>query len=400
MRQPSNARAASAKPRLFDVHLPPLALLRGGTVEPHVARGFWWGPEGDLPGLEARTHSLSERRATRRRGPGARAQARPHLALARREARLAWTRACPRCWWCTPSPETRVPAGQVAGGSPSLARAGHWTRLTSASSASTTSAPVTGALGRSTRRFPRRRNSPRGIWPERSSSGWRRWASSGWHSSGVAPSAAWCPCASVRSEAPGWNGFFHSSPQPPLRRGWWPGTTCSAPFSNWTRAGRHDVGRGLELARQAGDADLPGRAGAGRQAGPAHAGRARCPLSLPRPGLARAPRPRSSGAASMGGPTCSRPAPWTTTTWTAPRLGFRTRVPLWPAASCVDVDTDQLFTTGPGGRLADRLTAHGAAHVERATVHSLHGHDAFLLEWDALTRLFSAPWPFAGGRGA
>ncbi len=64
----------------------------------------------------------------------------------------------------------------------------------------------------------------------------------------------------------------------------------------------------------------------------------------------------------------------------------------------VDVDTDQLFTPAQVEGLAMRLRAEGA-HVERATLHSAHGHDAFLLEWDALTalvqRALSLP---AGGR--
>ncbi|MBF5041682.1 alpha/beta fold hydrolase [Aggregicoccus sp. 17bor-14] len=51
-------RAADA-PRLFDLRLPALPLSRGGTVEPHHARGWWWGPEQDLPVLAARTRSLS-----------------------------------------------------------------------------------------------------------------------------------------------------------------------------------------------------------------------------------------------------------------------------------------------------------------------------------------------------
>jgi homoserine dehydrogenase len=52
----------------------------------------------------------------------------------------------------------------------------------------------------------------------------------------------------------------------------------------------------------------------------------------------------------------------------------------------VDVDTDQLFTPAQVEALAARLGA-GGAHVERATLRSAHGHDAFLIEWDALAPL-------------
>jgi homoserine O-acetyltransferase len=53
----------------------------------------------------------------------------------------------------------------------------------------------------------------------------------------------------------------------------------------------------------------------------------------------------------------------------------------------VDVDTDQLFTPAQVEALTRKLRA-GGAHVERTTLHSPHGHDAFLLEWDALALLF------------
>jgi len=49
----------------------------------------------------------------------------------------------------------------------------------------------------------------------------------------------------------------------------------------------------------------------------------------------------------------------------------------------VDIDTDQLFTPAQAESLAKYLRDAGA-RVERATVRSIHGHDAFLLEWEAL----------------
>ncbi len=46
--------------RVFDLPLPDLPLEAGARVTTHIARGWWWGPEQDLPWLRARTHLLSE----------------------------------------------------------------------------------------------------------------------------------------------------------------------------------------------------------------------------------------------------------------------------------------------------------------------------------------------------
>jgi len=53
------------------------------------------------------------------------------------------------------------------------------------------------------------------------------------------------------------------------------------------------------------------------------------------------------------------------------------------SALVVDVDTDQLFTPAQASVLAQQLR-HVGAKVERATVKSVHGHDAFLIEWETL----------------
>ena len=53
------------------------------------------------------------------------------------------------------------------------------------------------------------------------------------------------------------------------------------------------------------------------------------------------------------------------------------------AALVVDVDTDQLFTPAQANVLAEQLRNNGVT-VERATVNSIHGHDAFLIEWETL----------------
>ena len=48
-----------------------------------------------------------------------------------------------------------------------------------------------------------------------------------------------------------------------------------------------------------------------------------------------------------------------------------------------DVDTDQLFPAVQAETLVAQLRK-SSAHVERATIRSIHGHDAFLIEWDTL----------------
>ena len=53
------------------------------------------------------------------------------------------------------------------------------------------------------------------------------------------------------------------------------------------------------------------------------------------------------------------------------------------SALVVDVDSDQLFTPVQTDALAQHLRAAGAK-VERTTVRSIHGHDAFLMEWETL----------------
>ena len=53
------------------------------------------------------------------------------------------------------------------------------------------------------------------------------------------------------------------------------------------------------------------------------------------------------------------------------------------SALVVDVDSDQLFTPAQANALAQHLRDAGA-RVERTTVQSIHGHDAFLMEWETL----------------
>jgi homoserine O-acetyltransferase len=53
------------------------------------------------------------------------------------------------------------------------------------------------------------------------------------------------------------------------------------------------------------------------------------------------------------------------------------------AAIVADVDTDQLFPAKQAETLVAQLRK-SSAQVERATIRSIHGHDAFLIEWDTL----------------
>jgi homoserine O-acetyltransferase len=57
-------------------------------------------------------------------------------------------------------------------------------------------------------------------------------------------------------------------------------------------------------------------------------------------------------------------------------------------ALVVDVDTDQLFTPAQAELLTAELRKAGA-RVERATLRSIHGHDAFLMEWETLAPILT-----------
>jgi homoserine O-acetyltransferase/O-succinyltransferase len=64
-------------------------------------------------------------------------------------------------------------------------------------------------------------------------------------------------------------------------------------------------------------------------------------------------------------------------------------------ALVVDIDTDVLFTPASVEALSAELRSRGAT-VERATLHSPHGHDAFLIEWAQLRPLISRALALAG----
>jgi homoserine O-acetyltransferase len=50
-------------PRLFDVALPDVRLEAGARVSNHLVRGWWWGPEEDLPWLHSRARVIPEEEA-------------------------------------------------------------------------------------------------------------------------------------------------------------------------------------------------------------------------------------------------------------------------------------------------------------------------------------------------
>lgn len=51
--------------RVFDLSLPSMPLEAGGVVEPLRLRGWWWGPASDVPALAARTRLLNQNRIGR-----------------------------------------------------------------------------------------------------------------------------------------------------------------------------------------------------------------------------------------------------------------------------------------------------------------------------------------------
>lgn len=66
------------------------------------------------------------------------------------------------------------------------------------------------------------------------------------------------------------------------------------------------------------------------------------------------------------------------------------------SALCVGIDNDQLFYPEHMERLTDRLRALGR-HAEYAGLSSAHGHDGFLIEWEPLERLLRRALALPGG---
>jgi len=383
MSNPPHRRAAAATPRLFDLRLPTLSLVRGGTVEPHLARGFWWGPEGDLPVLKARTHLLAEAelRAAEAQEPVRRG--RPPSALPAGEApeldesvpTVLLVHALtgdarvggPGGWW-----EPLVGPGRAL--DPAAVRILCFSNLGSCYGSS---GPLDEGFPADVELTPW--DLARALLQAVDALGLERLALVGGGSLGGMVSLCVGALGGARVER-----------LLPL--------ATSGSSSAWVVAWNHvqrnvlrldpgwpdDVGRGLELARQVGM--LTYRAEPGLEA---KQGRHR----LAEPGF---PQPyRVQGWLEHQGQKLRRRFDARAYLLQAtamdhydldavpPGLGAG---PIRASSLVVDVDTDQLFSPAQVEVLARRLRA-GGAHVERDTLRSVHGHDAFLLEWDALTAL-------------
>jgi homoserine O-acetyltransferase len=180
-----------------------------------------------------------------------------------------------------------------------------------------------------------------------------------------------------------------SCPSPPAcrpARGSSAGTTWRARSCASTRAIPDNVGRGLEIARQL--AILTYRAEPGldaRQPRPAPGTDAGYPVQSYLEHQGRKLRHRFAAQAyelqlaAMDHHDLTQALPGDT----QPAIR-RVRA----ATLVVDVDTDQLFTPAQAAALTAQLQAAGA-RVTRETVASIHGHDAFLIEWKTLGPLLT-----------
>jgi homoserine O-acetyltransferase/O-succinyltransferase len=395
MPHPAQRRPAAATPRLFDVRLPALALVRGGRVEPHVARGFWWGPESDLPALQARTHPLTEAglRAAQAQEPVHRGKLPASLepvAAPRFDERVPTVLLVhaltgdarvggPGGWW-----EPLVGPGRAL--DPASVRILCFANLGSCYGSS---GPLDEGFPAGAELTPW--DLARALLQAVDALGLERLALVGGGSLGGMVTLCVGALGGARVER-----------LLPL--------VTAAASSAWVVAWNHvqtailkldagwpdDVGRGLEVARQV--AMLTYRA---------------------EPGLEAKQGRRLAGEPGFQLPY--RVQGWLEHQGQKLRRRFDARAYLLQAGAMdhhdldaappgvgagsirasslvVDVDTDQLFTPAQVEALAERLRT-GGAHVERATLRSPYGHDAFLLEWDALTALFQRALSLpAGGR--
>jgi homoserine O-acetyltransferase/O-succinyltransferase len=377
-RQETVLLRAAAEPKVFEVGLPPLPLVRGGTVQPHHARGWWWGPLADVPVLEARARALSSRavrepmRVVRRDSPvppidaaGApmlRADVPTVLAVhaLSGDARVGG----PGGWW----------EPLIGEGRPMDPAQHRLLCLNNLGSCYGSSAP--GDEG-----FPEGAeltswDIARALWQALDALGVERLALVGGGSLGGM--VALC-VAALRPDK-----VDRLLP-----------VACSAQASAWVVGWNHvareilridpgfpdDVGRGLEVARQL--AMLTYRAEAGldlrqgrhlpRVSGALGEYRIQGYLEHQGDKLRRRFDGRSylQMLNAMDHHDLLLPPPG--------EDGMPGIARIRSSALVVDVDTDQLFTPATVAALAGELSAAGC-HVERATLTSVHGHDAFLIE--------------------
>lgn len=366
--------SAAASPRLLDLRLPPLTLLDGGRVDPHHARVQWWGPETDLPVLERLGTQVS---------PDATGPLSRSVALR--------TGSGPAL---DPSVPTVLVIHALTGDARAAGRGGWWEPLVGAGRAldparvrvlcANNLGSCYGSSG------------PLDVgWPDR-----------------VRRFSAWDQAAALRSVldvlgvgqvrlATGASlGGMIALCLAALRPGGverllpiGTASTASAWVTGWNHVARQvlrldpgwpsDVGRGLEVARQL--AMLTYRAEPSLDARQHRAaGRVEAPWSLPIQSYLEHQGKKLRRRFDARSYLLQLDA--------MDSHDLDSRPPGTPDGSpgdfalCVDIDTDQLFTPAQVDLLADWLTARGV-EARRATIRSPHGHDAFLIEWEALDPL-------------
>ena len=366
--------SAAASPRLLDLRLPPLTLLDGGTVDPHHARVQWWGPETDLPLLERLGTQVSPdatgplaRSAPVRAGSGHGLDPSVPTVVVVHALTGDARAAGPGGWW-----------GPLVGPGRALDPARvRVLCVNNLGSCYGSSGPLDLGWPERVRRFTpwdqarALRSALDALGIERvrlatgaSLGGMIALCLSALHPGGVERLLPIGTASAASAWVTGWN---HVARQILRLDPGWPS----------------DVGRGLELARQL--AMLTYRAESSLDARHHRAaGRAEPPWSLPVQSYLE------HQGKKLRRRFDARPYLLQLEAMDAHDLDARpTEIPDGPPgdfALCVDIDTDQLFTPAQVDLLADWLTAHGV-EARRATVHSPHGHDAFLIEWEALDPL-------------
>jgi homoserine O-acetyltransferase len=366
--------SAAAAPRLFDLRLPPLTLLDGAAVDPHYARLQWWGPETDLPVLERLGTEVSQdaggplvRSTPLREGTGRGLDPSVPTVLVVHALTGDARAAGPDGWW-----------GPLVG--PGRALDPARVRVLCANNLGScygSSGPLDPGWPEGLRRFTAW-DQARALWSLLDALGLERLRLA----SGASLGGMIAVCLAVLR--PG--GVERLLPIGTA-------SAASAWVAGWNHVSRQilrldpgwpsDVGRGLELARQL--AMLTYRAEQSLDARHHRAaGRLDRPWALPIQSYLEYQGKKLRRRFD------ARPYLLQLDAMDAHDLGARPPgtpdVPLGGFALCVDIDTDQLFTPAQVDLLADWLTAHGV-EARRATVRSPHGHDAFLIEWDALDPL-------------
>ncbi|HEY3588079.1 MAG TPA: alpha/beta fold hydrolase [Myxococcaceae bacterium] len=366
--------SAAAAPRLFDLRLPPLTLLDGAAVDPHHARVQWWGPETDLPVLERLGTEVSQdagrplvRSTPLRAGTGRGLDPSVPTVMVVHALTGDAGAAGPDGWW-----------GPLVG--PGRALDPARVRVLCANNLGScygSSGPLDPGWPEGLRRFTPW-DQARALWSLLDALGLERLRLA----TGASLGGMIAVCLAVLRPG-GVERLF------PIGTA----SAASAWVAGWNHVSRQllrldpgwpsDVGRGLELARQL--AMLTYRAEQSLDARHHRAaGRLDPPWALPIQSYLEYQGKKLRRRFD------ARPYLLQLDAMDAHDLGARPPGtpdgPLGGFALCVDIDTDQLFTPAQVDLLADWLTAHGV-EARRATVRSPHGHDAFLIEWDALDPL-------------